>query len=473
MSARKPRYRRWILAVVALAAIPLGLSFIRPAAVSTPTVHAATTEEAQGERPELLSVKVVTPLAGGMERSTTQPGNVRAFEYEELYAKVSGYLIKQVVDIGSIVKKGEVLAEIYAPELAKDELHAAASLEQAKSQVRQMEAHREAAKAELAAATILIEQKKAEVKRAKANLGYREKQYARIKELADARAVDLKLLDEQFDQLESAQAWRDSASAGVQTAIADVESKKAKLVQAEADIEAARANVNVADATLQKARVFVEFTKIRSHYDGAVTARNYHDGDYIRPASHSELPLFVVQRIDLMRVVVLVPDVDVPFVRKGDPVDITISALPLVKFPLYHVSRVARSQDQRSKTMRVEVDVPNDKDVLRDGMYGAVTIHFKQFQTEDKYASRNAVRVPSAALVRGSNDKVSVFVVRDKVAHQVPVVVGSDNGNIAEVLSGLNATDQVVNHPGPLLREGLTVNVIPAAVAVPRAAAAH
>lgn len=471
MNRQKYRYRPWMLSLGGLlAAIPLVLSFAWSS--KTTRAHASEREEAK-QAADPVAVRVVKPTAGGMERTTTQPGTVRAFEYEHLYAKVSGYLVRQVVDIGSVVKKGQVLAEIDAPELLKDELHAVASLEQAKAQVRQMEAHLTAAKAELAAAKILIDQRQAEVKRAKANLGYREKQHARIKELADARAVDLKLLDEQFDQLESAQAWRDAALVGVQTAMADVESKQAKVLQADADLAAARANLNVADATLQKARVFVEFTRIRSHYDGVVTTRNYHEGDYIQAASHGDLPLLVVHRIDLMRVVVQVPDTDVPFCRPGDLAELMVSTLPQVKFPVYRVSRTSRSQDQKTRTMQIEVDVPNDKGLLQDGMYGLVTVHFKKFQQEGPKASCAAVCVPSSALRRES-DKTVAYVVRNGCVHPVAVDVGNDDGSCIEVLSGLQPGDEVVNHPGPQLHDGVAVRVIPDSPVAPSPpAAAH
>ncbi len=456
MTPHQPRYGRWMLSVAVLAVIPVSFTFLWSTKGTTPAVHGAPTDEHQ-DGTEVVTVKVVKPQTGGLERTTTQPGTVRAFEFEEMYAKVSGYLVRQKVDIGSIVKKGEILAEIDAPELYKDELHAKAKLEQARSQVKQMEAHVEAAKAELDAARILIDQRQAEVKRANSSADFRDKRYNRIKQLADYKSVDQNLVDEQFEQREAAQAWQEAAVAGVHTAKADVEAKKAKVVQAQSDLDAAKANVDVADAEVQKAHVFVEFTKIRSHYDGVVTARNYHEGDYIR-AGHGDLPLLVVQRIDLMRVIVQIPDTDVPFCRKGDPVDFSISTLPHVKFTTYVVSRISRSQDQNSRTMRIEVDVPNDKDILRDGMYGAVKIHFKGFQDEQKNASKDAVRIPSSALRRES-DKVVAYVVRGGAVHAVEVHLGADNGAVAEVLSGLNADDQVVNHPSGQLRDGLPVRI--------------
>lgn len=415
-----------------------------------PQALQAATFQDRPEKAEPITVQVALPQQGGLERVTNQPGTVRAFEYEDLFAKVNGYLIHQKVDIGTEVKKGEVLAEIEAPELVKEELHAAAVVKQAKAQIDQMKAHVEAARAEMEAAKTLIELKQAEVKRASANLDYRMKRYDRILKLANQGGIADQLVDEQFDQREAAQAWKDAAYVGVKTAEADVVAKKAKVVQAEADLIAAEANVEVAEAALQKAHEFVEFTRIRSHYNGMVTARNYHDGAYIRPPDKGQgLPLFVVQRTDLMRVIIQVPDLDAPFCDVGDPVDLSLNSLPSTRFPPFKISRIASSQDQSSRTMRVEVDVPNVTKILRDGMYGQVVIHLQA-------GEKDALRVPSSALDR-HDGKLRVFVVREGVIHQVPVRVGLDNGTEAEILSGLKRDDLVVLHPNQQLHEGLEV----------------
>jgi len=398
---------------------------------------------------EAIAVRVAKARAEGLERITTQPGTVRAFDYEALYPKVSGLLIK-TVDIDTVVKEGQILAEIDAPELLKDEEHARAALEQAKSQKDQTLAGLKTAEAELNTARIAVEQKKAEVKRADANLHYREKQYDRIKGLAAYGSVDLKLVDEQFDQLEMAHAWKDSASIAVKTAEADVRAKEAKIEQANADIKAAEASIRAADVALKRAQVFVEFTKIRSHYDGVVTARNYHKGDFIKSGDKGDqLPVLVVQRQDLMRLVIQVPDADVPLCDPGDPVDFSISALTH-KFENLKVARISRCQDQKTRTMRVEVDIDNKDGKLRDGMYGDATIHLQK-------GRKDAVCVPSSALKK-IRTRTVVYVVRDQVAHEVPVQIGQNNGTEAEVVSGLRPNDLVIDHPNTQVQDGVAVH---------------
>jgi RND family efflux transporter MFP subunit len=308
------------------------------------------------------------------------------------------------------------------------------------------------------------------VKRAKSNLEFRQIRHGRIKRLVDSRALEQNNLDEQFEQLEAAHSWCDATVAAVNSALADVESKKAKVIQAEADLEAAKANVKVADATLAKARVFVGYTKIRSHYNGIVTARGYHNGDYIKSGTHGEAPLFTVQRTDKMRLVIQLPDADANYCRVGDPVQFSVKTLPHLKLPAYPVERVSRSQDRTTKAMRIEVDIPNDKGLLCDGLYGNVTVQFTHFQEEQKDLLKNAVHVPSSVLAH-DGDKVVAFVVQNKVLHEVPVQVGSDNGNVAEVLTGLHLGDEVVTNPTSALHEGQEVRVI--TTQSPTAASSH
>lgn len=391
----------------------------------------------------VAQVTVVKPMPGGVERTTSQPGTVHAFESEEVYAKVSGFLIQQKVDIGTRVKKGELLAQIDAPQLLKEEEHAAANLEQVKAQVRQMEARIREAEADLTATKTLVVQRQAEILRTKSNLEYRKKQYDRIEKLAKQAAVDDNLVDEKFEQVESARAWRDASEAAVNTALADVEAKKAKVSRAQADLSAAQANLKVAQATLDKAQVFVEFTKIRSHYDGMVTRRSFHNGDFIRDPEHGgSTPLFTIQRTDKMRLIVHVPDNDAPFADQDDPVDLNIATLPGVVFPGLRIARTANSQEERTRTMRVEIDVPNPQTLLRDGMYGEVTIHLQK-------APKEAFRVTSSALHKKGNHWF-IHVVRDGLTHSQKVKVGQNNGHTAEILAGLKASDEViVDQTGP------------------------
>jgi RND family efflux transporter MFP subunit len=222
----------------------------------------------------------------------------------------------------------------------------------------------------------------------------------------------------------------------------------------------AKAKVRVASANVAKAQVFVDYTKIVSPYDGVVTKRTYHVGDFIRAADQGgSVPLLTVARTDLMRVIVQVPERDVPYTNVGDPAIIELTALGGTKLQA-KVSRIANSEDRATRTMRTEIDVPNPSNRLRDGMFGKVTIIVDE--------GKSGLTIPSSSLVTNPKTKKdSVFVVRDGKARLVPVVVGQDNGPRTEIESGLSAQDQVIVNPHAELTDGAAVEVEPAPAGKP------
>jgi RND family efflux transporter MFP subunit len=422
-----------------------------------PSPHAAAKETEQpaktADEPDAVRVEVVRPSGGGIERQTTQPGSVIAYESADLFAKVSGFLKTQNVDIGSRVQRGEVLAEIDAPEFIKAVDQGNAAVDQAKAQVIQAEARITTAIALRDAAQAAVKQADAEIDRAAAVRSFREKQYARIKNLYDLKSIDERLVDEKLDEMEAARATEAAARAAVLTAKAQVGAAEAKIDQARADLTDAQAKVEVEEATVGKSKVFVEYTKITSPYDGVVTKRNFFRGAFIRsPDQGGLVPLLSVSRTDVMRVIVQVPDRDVPFISSGNAAKVQIDALPGSEFP-GKVSRMADAEDPLTRTMRVEIDLPNPQNTLREGMYGRVTIRLSQVA--------NALTIPSSCLIGTVQDgQADVFVIQDGVARQREVRVGADNGLRMEILGGLTAADSVVKrHNGPL-KDGTRVQAV-------------
>ena len=453
------RFVRWFLLVVVLigagCAVAWVVSTSRSASIALASSEPAPRSEVEDSQTSTAPgrVEVAKPEKGGLERTTTQPGTVIAFESAQLFAKVSGYLKSQVVDIGDRVRQGQVLAEIDAPELLKAVEQARAALEQAKAQVLQANARVLTAEAERDAATAAIKQAEAEIERAAAARAFREKQYDRIKKLFELKSIDERLVDEKLDEMESARAAERLAHAGVANAKALATAAGARIVQAKADAEEARSKVDVFQSALEKSQVYVDYLKITSPYDGVVTKRNFFRGDFIQSADQDvRVPLLVVDRTDLMRVVVQVPDRDVPFTNPGDAATVDIDALPGTQFAA-KVSRVAEAEDTQTRTMRTEIDVPNNEKFLRQGMYGRVTITLKKLP--------GAVRIPSSSLVGNVTDgKGEAYVVREGIAHLTSIRVGRDDGVQIEVLSGLTANDEVVLHPNSAIHDGARVAVM-------------
>jgi len=440
-------------------AVLAGITFIVWNGISAPrrTVSAAVENEANDSPVQTaesgVQVPVIKPTRGGLEQTVRQPGSVHAFEWAALYAKVSGYLKTQRVDIGDSVKQGEVLAEIDAPELEAEVQQATAALAQAKSEVEQMKARIVTAEAKWQAAVAAVVQAEAELGRATAQRVFREIQYQRIKSLFKLNSIDERMVDEKEAEMQAARSAEKAVQAAIATAKADVAAAAATIEEAKANLKNSEAKVQVAQSALARDTVWAGYRNIVSPYSGVVTKRTFHLGDFIRGAERSgETPLLVVERTDRLRVVTQVPDLDVPWAVRGRPATVEIEALPNELFPGV-ISRTAESEDPLSRTMRVEVDLPNPSGRLRPGMYGQVTINL--------HTDRNAVVLPVSCLVGPQKDeKGSVYVVRDGKARLVPVKLGTSDGIHVEILDGLAVTDDVVCGSKGALADGIAVTAV-------------
>jgi RND family efflux transporter MFP subunit len=338
------------------------------------------------------------------------------------------------------VKAGQLLAKISAPELVQAVDQAKAQVKQADAQVNLMEAGIVRALADVDAAQANIVEKQADLRRATAYLTFRQIQYTRISNLYNEKAIEEKLVDENRKERDAALEAESAAKAAISTAEAELAAKKAKVVEARAELANAKAKVQVAAAALQKAKVYVGYLEIRSPYNGVVTKRTFHVGDFIRTAEQGgETPMLVVARTDLMRVEMKMPEMYVPYTDPGDAAMVELDALAGKQFH-GKIARIANSLDPIDRTMRVEVDLKNTSNELRDGMFGRVTVYLTR--------STKELSIPSTSLINDAESKgATVYIVREGRAQRVPVKVGRDNGVRAEILSGLQPNDLVVKHP--------------------------
>jgi RND family efflux transporter MFP subunit len=434
-----------------LAAVVVGGLFALqglPPRLASAGQHAETDPEgpepgAADEHHRPVPVEVVTPRKLETERTTTQPGTAQAFESARLFAEVSGYLKKQTVDYGDRVKKGQVLAVVDVPELHKQLERNQAGHKRAQAVVAQMKARVATAEAELEESKAGVNAALADARSKVAFLRFRDQQLERFRQLVAEKSIDPRTADEKWEQRDAALEAKNAADAAVFKAKARVVTVTAKIEQARADVAAAEADVEVARSEWEKSQVLVQFATITSPYDGVITQRNQFPGDFVRSAAEGAVtPLLVVERTDLLRVVVLVPDADVPFVDPGDPATLQFEALPGEKFEA-KVCRLSRSEDPQTRLMHVEVDLPNPGGRIVAGMFGKATIHLERV---------NVLAVPASCLAtRKSDDReATLFVVRSGHARELTVRIGAEIGSNVPVLVGLRADDLVVLHPGGL-----------------------
>lgn len=450
-----PRTVIGAMGLVAVGAL-LGFSIaaIRtPAApeVSIPSVGMVPNLPQIDQRPQVETVK---PTEGGLARITSQSGVAHSFESAELYAKVSGFLKTISVDIGSIVKEGDVLAEVDIPELEQDVESTIAAWHQSQAEVLEAEAHVQSVIADQKSIEAKVAQAKAEVSRFDSEVDLASKQLARIRELSDLKAIESRIVDEHIQQLESAKAAQQASTSAVKSAEQQALAAVSKIALANAALDVGKAKVEVAQSQVERAKLMLSYCKIRSPYDGVVTARNFHRGAFVRsPDQGGQTPILSVDRTDRMRVVVKVPERDVPYVHVGDLAQIRFDAFPRSQFEA-PVARIAATEDATTRTMVVEIDLPNPDGLIRDQMYGRVEIALEDAPL--------GLTVPSTCLVGEVVDgKGKLFVVQQDKLVQRDVQLGRDTGIVVEVLAGIESSDLLVARPTPGLTSGAEVNALP------------
>ena len=220
--------------------------------------------------------------------------------------------------------------------------------------------------------------------------------------------------------------------------------------QAVSDALAKQAALEASQAAVRRYQQLQSFEQIYAPYTGIVTARNTDIGDLIQgglTGSATARPLFQLAEIGMLRVFVSVPEVYSPFVRTGGTATLSADEYPGQEFT-GNIARNASAIDPASRTLNVEVDVPNPGGKLLPGAY--VMVHFKVPTTGTN------LTIPSNTLLFRAQG-MQVGVVRDGKVVLVPVKIAADHGATVEVASGLTRQDPVVLDPSDALTSGQPV----------------
>lgn len=389
------------------------------------------------------SVPTIAVSTQSIERTATQPATVHAFHEARVFAKASGYVSKLNVDIGSKVKAGDVLAVIDVPEMVAQLGREEASIRRLTAGVTQAEAQVAVAKASLVAADSTRQQAVADEQRADAQLKADEAEHQRVADLVKQRAVADRLLDEATNRLDAARAAKSSVTAKTAAAAAQVEVAKALQAAAEADLLAAKADVEVGKMRLVELNALLGYAELRSPFDGVVVQRLVELGDLVRNSQNNATtkPLFMIAQTNKVRIRVAIPERDVPLANIGDSASITLQALPGETFT-GSIARLSGGLEQSTRTMLVEIDLPNEDGKLIPGMFGQATILLE--------ARADQVALPASAVRYDEQGRSYVYVVDGNETIQVvDVETGVDDGHQIEITSGLTGRERVV---GPLLR---------------------
>lgn len=222
--------------------------------------------------------------------------------------------------------------------------------------------------------------------------------------------------------------------------------------QAVSDAAARQATLEASQAAVRRYQQLQSFEQIYAPYSGIVTARNTDIGDLIQgglSGAAAARPLFQLAEIGTLRVFVSVPEVYSPFVRNGGSATLTADEYPGLTFT-GNITRNASAIDSATRTLNVEVDVPNPGGKLLPGAY--VIVHFKVPSTGTNLS------LPSNTLLFRAQG-MQVGVVRDGKAVLIPVKIAADRGQTVEVSSGLTKNDQVILDPSDSLTSGQPVKI--------------
>jgi membrane fusion protein, multidrug efflux system len=345
----------------------------------------------------ITKVAVVKPTLGAAQQELALPGTVQPFADAPILARTNGYVKKWYVDLGARVTTGQLLAEIDTPEVD----------------------------AQLNEARAALEQSRANLTKSKADLALAQSTLTRYEDLA-------------------------KSDGGLAVTQQDLDEKRAAFNQAQSASNAAGANVTAAEAAVQRLVTLQGFEKVTAPINGVISSRNYDLGALISPANTSAgSELFRITRADTLRVFVNVPQSYASSIKIDQPANLEVRNFPGRKF-IGKVVRTSGAIDPNTRTLRMEVDIPNADYTLWAGMYGQLTMPL--------LAENPPLIVPTSAMLFQTDGTKVALVDGGKIRMQ-KITVGRDLGQELEVTEGLSGEEKVVTNPGERLADGVEVEV--------------
>lgn len=335
------------------------------------------------------SVAVVSVVSQPLDRRVSLPGDLVAFQDVEIRSRTAGFVEAISVDRGSVVKKGGLLVRLVAPELA-------AQRSEAEAKARSAAAQRLEAEAKLAS---------------------EEATYLRLKNA--------------------------SATPGV-VAGNDLEIAQRTVEQDRARVDLWKQNEQGARDAARAAQDVQAYLRITAPFDGVITERNVHVGSMVAPSS---APMLRLQQVSTLRLVVAVPENAISSLQPGERIGFSVPAYPGQAFS-GTLARAARAVDLKTRTMPVEMDVPNADGRLAPGMFASVAWNVRRPQA--------SLFVPGSAIA-ATTERTFVVRVRNGMTEWIDVKRGSTMKQLIEVFGDLHAGDQIAVRGTDELRAGTHV----------------
>ena len=296
---------------------------------------------------------------------------------------MSAYIEKWNVDIGDRVKKGETLATLFVPEMVEDFETKKATVELDKQRIERTIKVVKVATADVTAAKASVTEAKAIYDKYEAEVERWDSEVKRLKQEVDRGIVDPQILLESTNQLKASVAAQSAAAATIAKTEADLLSKESSLEKDTVEVEVARADLGVAISEARRLEAWVGYLKLPAPFDGVIVARNANTFDFVLPSTGdpsamersphlapggSAAPIYVVDRLDIVRIFVDIPEQDANYVQIGTKATVIAKAYREQPIP-GSVTRTSWALNVKSRTLRAEIDLPNPKSQLLPGMY--------------------------------------------------------------------------------------------------------
>ena len=369
------RPTRLVVVVIALSVLlgTIALVMLRAEQPASPQLrHEPPPATSSSPSSAAVPVQTLPVQRRDLARTLTLPGNVSPWLQATLYAKVPGYLKSMNADKGDVVKKGQLLAVLDAPE---------------------------------------------------------------VEQLFQQADADYHIKQVTFERLRNV--WRENPD-----------------VIAKQDVDMAEAAAKASKHLRDSRRSMLEYTKVFAPFDGTITARFADPGAFIPAATGSatqSIPFYTVMDLDTVRIYVSVPQEAALWANPGVPAVLTARELPGQEIR-GAITRTTSALDPSTRTLLVEIDLPNPTHRLRPGMFVTATLIFEEHP--------QALALLPAALL-SDNTGTSVFVVEGGKARRVAVKTGLDDGAWVEVIDGLQENMEVIVVGMHGLTDGQVVHASP------------
>ncbi|HEY6243595.1 MAG TPA: efflux RND transporter periplasmic adaptor subunit [Pyrinomonadaceae bacterium] len=374
--------------------------------------------------PKVVDVTTAAAIRRDLPAFVEATGSLAGDEQTDVAPQTAGKVVEVGVDIGSAVRRGQMLVKLDDTELKLRVNQAQAQNEQAKAAVRQAEE-----KIGLRSGQSFEPTRVAEVAAAKVAYDLAEKNLKRAEKLIESGDVSRSFYDQQRAQRDQLKEQYDSAVAQAR--------------QNYAAVEVARTNVANAEAQLALARKSLSYAVIPAPIDGFVSERTADLGEYVSPTQK----VATIVRTNPLRVRIDIPEQAIPEVHVGQSVSATTSAWPDKSFS-GHIARIAPSVTTNSRTLTVEAEIDNASGALKPGQFATVRI----LQPRPV----PAVLVPAKAVMTDAGVS-RVFVIKDGHAEQRLVQLGVTEGDLIQLKSGVTADEKVATSNLEQLADGVPV----------------